>query len=184
MAEKTKDDLDGNSADTAAAKAALKKKLLLAGGFVLLIVISVIATVVLYRVMSDTPPPDGPVEAAAVLVEPGDDEDQAALRALVERQAEAIARLEEEMATLRLASTPSHLQDILVSQERSFQQFLTALKEGMNDMANMVRGSRTWLELYESRINEVIAESEGRIERLKQWGTGAPADQTTSPAPE
>lgn len=142
-----------------------KKLLLLGGGLILLIALSITLTTVIFSsVQPDSAASDQAAEPALAARE-------AALTALQEqvaRQAEAIARLESELKTLQHNSAARRLQEVLISQEESFQLFLVALKEGMGDIANMVRGSRTWLEHYEGRLDEVLGQSRQRAESLDQ----------------
>lgn len=56
----------------------------------------------------------------------------------------------------------------LIGQDQSFQQFIKAMQSGMHDLANMIPGSRTWLDVYEDALGKVAKESDARLKRLKQ----------------
>lgn len=57
---------------------------------------------------------------------------------------------------------------MFLEQEKSYQQHLTTLKQGMRDLARMIPGSRTWLEIYEEQMDSVIAQSAARMAKLAQ----------------
>ncbi len=63
----------------------------------------------------------------------------------------------------------------LQGQEQGYQQSLMALKAGMRELAGMVRGSRSWLDHYDEALNQPLAASRKRLERLQQWAPPAPA---------
>lgn len=98
-------------------------------------------------------------------------------------QSQKLAELHTRLESVEATSSIRLTQEMLIAQEQSFVAFLEALKEGMKDIAHMVRGSRDWLELYEARLNEVIEQSQGRIVKIQQWapqGTAAAGSQTTT----
>ena len=53
-----------------------------------------------------------------------------------------------------------------IEQERDYQEFLVNMKRGMTDMARMVRGSRTWLEIYGERMDSASKASRKRETEL------------------
>lgn len=59
------------------------------------------------------------------------------------------------------------IQAILIEQEQAKQEFMTVTKSAIYDLAHMVPGSRSWLELYTEQLNEAIGKSQARSERLK-----------------
>ena len=59
-------------------------------------------------------------------------------------------------------------QQNLIAQEQSYQEFLAALKLGMFDLAKMVQGSRTWLDVYNEKLNEAQSQSSQREKALKR----------------
>jgi len=58
------------------------------------------------------------------------------------------------------------IQSVLLDQEKNFQVFLASLHNATYDLAHMVPGSRAWLELYSAQIDESIALSQARAEKL------------------
>ena len=67
---------------------------------------------------------------------------------------------------------------LILNQEQSYQQHLTALKQGMRDLAKMLPGSRTWLEKYDEKMDLALAQSAARVQELAAIQTPEP------PAPE
>ena len=63
-------------------------------------------------------------------------------------------------------SSATDIKATMVKQEQSYRQFLYGMKVGMVDLAKMVTGSRTWLEVYSEKIDEVIEGSEEREAEL------------------
>lgn len=174
MAKKYKDATP--DAETPPKSGERKKLLMLGTGLLGLIILSVVLTTVIFSSMQpEAPEPTQAAEVASQTVDPAAAKAIAELKAQLERQAAAIAQLEGELAALRESSSLRQLHKILASQERSFQAFLVAMKEGMSDISNMVRGSRTWLEHYEGRLDEVIVQSQTRIDALTQGTEGAVA---------
>ncbi len=86
-----------------------------------------------------------------------------------------LAALTEEMPRLKTLVTNSSapaFQRILIAQEESNQEFLRGVKEGMYDLARMVPGSRTWLELYNERMDRALQFSQSRQRDLTRLKTG------------
>ena len=71
-------------------------------------------------------------------------------------------------------SSNTMLQNVLIEQEQSNQLFLAALRSGAYDLAHMVPGSRTWLEIYSEQIDNTIARSKAREESLKKLKASQP----------
>ena len=67
---------------------------------------------------------------------------------------------------------------LILNQEQSYQQHLTALKQGMRDLAKMLPGSRTWLEMYDEKMDLALAQSAARVQEL------AAIQMPEPPAPE
>jgi hypothetical protein len=80
-------------------------------------------------------------------------------------------RLEEKLKrttkTIQLNNF-SALRQLMIDQEQGNRQFLAALQQGMYDISRMVRGSRTWYEVYKEDIDLVIADSKLRTENLNR----------------
>lgn len=69
-------------------------------------------------------------------------------------------------------SSAGTFQRVMIQQEKGNQKFLKTLKSGMYDLAHMVPGSRTWLELYNEQMNEAMQLSLQRERELKRLQTG------------
>lgn len=74
-------------------------------------------------------------------------------------------------ATLKNSSAPA-FQRLMLDQEKSFQTFIKGVKEGMYDLARMVPGSRTWLELYSEKMDSATQQSIARQRNLQSFATG------------
>ncbi len=64
----------------------------------------------------------------------------------------------------------------LLGQEQSYQQSLAALKNGMRDLADMVPGSRSWLDDYNEEIDKAVNASMQRVKAIQQWGSKLPQE--------
>ena len=84
------------------------------------------------------------------------------MMANLEDMQERIALLEQNYQL----SSAADIKATMVKQEQSYRQFLYGMKVGMVDLAKMVTGSRTWLEVYSEKIDEVIEGSEEREAEL------------------
>jgi hypothetical protein len=58
------------------------------------------------------------------------------------------------------------LQQIILEQERANQTFLETLRSGMYDLAHMLPGSRTWLEVYGEKVDKAEMYSKDREKAL------------------
>lgn len=58
---------------------------------------------------------------------------------------------------------------ILLGQEADTQQMLVIQQNSLRDLANMVPGSRSWLEDYKESTNKLIASSKARSIELQRW---------------
>lgn len=103
--------------------------------------------------------------------------------ALIQKENEALrlqmAGLETSLVkyhTAMDASEASGFKAILLDQERSYQTHLSALKQGMRDLAKMIPGSRTWLEIYDEQMDLALKESRQRIQELTAIQTPEPRD--------
>ncbi len=72
-------------------------------------------------------------------------------------------------------ATVKQVASVLIGQEQNYQQSITALKNGMRDLAGMIAGSRSWLEDYEADLNKPLGESQARVKALQQWSSGKPS---------
>jgi len=96
-------------------------------------------------------------------------EEVASLKQLLEEQnsslkksASSLSLFEEQLAN----SSNKVIQDIILDQEKSHQVFLDTLRSGMYDLAHMVPGSRTWLDVYSDKIDKAAAHSKSREKDL------------------
>lgn len=64
------------------------------------------------------------------------------------------------------------MQKLMLDQEKSIQEFIKGLKSGMYDLANMIPGSRTWLEQYNDEMNKALQKSVDRTRELTRLDTG------------
>ncbi|MDX1452749.1 MAG: hypothetical protein R3183_09345 [Oleiphilaceae bacterium] len=74
-------------------------------------------------------------------------------------------------------SSNTVLQTMLIEQEQQNQQFLTTLRSATFDLAHMVPGSRAWLDLYSTEIDDAIAQSQARVQRLRSLKSSTPIDK-------
>lgn len=65
---------------------------------------------------------------------------------------------------------------IVREQEQAHQEFLDALRSGMYDLAHMLPGSRTWLEVYGEKVDLAEAHSKSREKELKKLSTTRGSD--------
>lgn len=72
---------------------------------------------------------------------------------------------------------------LFFEQEENYQLHLGALKQGMRDLAHMVPGSRTWLEIYNEKMDAALARSEARMKKLAQVKTSEQPSIEAVPLP-
>lgn len=82
------------------------------------------------------------------------------------------------------SSNATAFKALMLEQEKSYQLHLNALKQGMRDLARMVPGSRTWLDIYEEQMDEALAESRARMNRLSRLQTSALPNVEAIPLPD
>ncbi|OLU27400.1 hypothetical protein BVH03_14385 [Pseudomonas sp. PA15(2017)] len=166
----------------------LNRILIFALAMLLFIILSSLATSAVVKMFADEPPPFDP-EAFAAL-QHRTEQLETELNTLKEDQ-------KRQDALLKLAATPSPpapaaaapaappSQDIaalklmgrtLLGQEQSYQQSLAALKNGMRDLADMVPGSRSWLDDYNEEIDKAVNASMQRVKAIQQWGSKLPQE--------
>ena len=63
----------------------------------------------------------------------------------------------------------------LLGQEQDLQQTLLSQQTSMRDLANMVPGSRSWLQDYNEALNKLLAASKARVLELQRWAKSAGA---------
>ncbi len=59
------------------------------------------------------------------------------------------------------------LRTLLQSQEENYVQFTKALQLGMYELSRMVRGSRTWFEVYKEELDAILRDSSQRLRTLQ-----------------
>ncbi|MEH6823056.1 MAG: hypothetical protein V7629_03990 [Motiliproteus sp.] len=74
-------------------------------------------------------------------------------------------KLDRIITTIQLNNF-SALRQLMAEQEASYQQFMAALQQGMYDISRMVKGSRTWYEVYKEDLDLVIEDSKMRAKNL------------------
>lgn len=80
-------------------------------------------------------------------------------------------RLIEHLNFTYEKSQAATFQKVMIEQEQSYQQFLATLKVGMYDLAKMIQGSRTWLDIYSERIEAAQKMSSAREKELNKVDT-------------
>jgi hypothetical protein len=146
------------------------KVILLIVALILIITISVAITTGIVNMLSSNDQPQ--VKLADFQAS---QKEIAELKKVVAVQNEKITQLVKaypELKTLLANSSAPSFQKILLEQEKSYQDFLTSMKSGMYDLAHMVPGSRTWLEMYNEQMNKAITMSQKRSRELEKISTG------------
>lgn len=135
----------------------------------LIVAISVtITTLIMTGMEDDTPTVD--MESFNLL-----QAEVSSLKSKISEQEKYIIKIQKTLPTLQQQiknGSAATFQKLMLQQEKSNQKFLKALKSGMYDLAHMVPGSRTWLELYSEQLNEAVQQSQQRERELKRLDTG------------
>jgi len=94
---------------------------------------------------------------------------------------ERLELVEESMQDTRLgvadtkkildSSSATAFKEQMLAQEQGYQVHLTALKQGMKDLARMVPGSRTWLDIYNEKMDIALKQSRERQLELEKLQT-------------
>lgn len=87
----------------------------------------------------------------------------------------------ERMHVIEKTDQVTKLNEVLQQQERAYRDFLRNLKDGMFDLSRMVAGSRTWLDEYNQRLDQAIAEGKAREARLQELSRLELAPETAEP---
>ncbi|MCW8885482.1 MAG: hypothetical protein OQK12_09545 [Motiliproteus sp.] len=61
----------------------------------------------------------------------------------------------------------ANLRQILAEQEQNYSQFIRTLEQGMYELSRMVRGSRTWYDVYKEDLDKILKKSSDRTNRLE-----------------
>jgi predicted PurR-regulated permease PerM len=138
---------------------------LLVVALILVVVISVSITMMAVSAMSDDEEAVSP-EAITELQQQISD-----LSAQNEALTQQVKSLKKILPVIQdqLGNTSNiKLLTIVMEQEKANQTFLDALRTGMYDLAHMLPGSRTWLEVYGEKVDSAEAYSQKREKDLKR----------------
>lgn len=80
-------------------------------------------------------------------------------------------------------SSNQTLQQIILDQERGHQAFLETLRSGMYDIAHMLPGSRTWLEVYSEKVDKAVIYSKDREKALLNLQKGSASEKASEDDP-
>ncbi|MCH2042257.1 MAG: hypothetical protein MK185_16620 [Saccharospirillaceae bacterium] len=69
------------------------------------------------------------------------------------------------------SSSATAFKQQFLAQEKSYQLHLSALKQGMRDLARMNPGSRTWLDIYNEKMDLALIQSKERQQQLESLQT-------------
>ena len=88
------------------------------------------------------------------------------------KQQELVSKLNDQITSLQitvdqhekqlLLSSNDQLRLSLLKQEQENELFLVDLKDGFHDLAKMIHGSRTWLSIYNEKLQQAISRSQQR----------------------
>lgn len=140
------------------AKVGKNRTVILIVAITMIVILSVSFTVLILKLLH-VDEPYAPLSAF--------DEQKAAIQLLrteLEKQNGAIANLTLTYQHSQVAT----FQKTMIEQEQSYQEFLATLKLGMFDLAKMIPGSRTWLEVYNEKIDDGVKLSKQREKALKR----------------
>ena len=126
----------------------------------MVIILSVSLTVLMLKLLSV----DAPYVSAAAFEEQ---------KVMIQTLRTDLEKQKSKISALTLTyqqSEAATFQQTLIEQEQSYQEFLSTLKLGMYDLAKMIQGSRTWLDVYNEKIDEgkdLSKQREKNLRRLK-----------------
>lgn len=164
----------------------LNRLLIFGLALLLFIVLSSLATAAVVKMLADEPPPFDPEAFAAVQQRAETLEKELASLKEDQKRQDALLKLAATApppAPTAAAPAAPPSQDIaalklmgrtLLGQEQSFQQSLQALKNGMRDLADMIPGSRSWLDDYNEELDKSVNASVQRTKAIQQWGSKLP----------
>lgn len=102
----------------------------------------------------------------------------------LEAQAEILEQYDVHLANIRtevqnldnrINNTSNHtLQRVLIEQEQAKQRFMDTVRSAIYDLAHMVPGSRSWLELYTEQLDDATTKSQMREKQLRKLETSEP----------
>lgn len=97
---------------------------------------------------------------------------------LLEQYDIRLAELSSQLKTLDNKienSSNATIQRVLIEQEQAKQKFMDTVRSAIYDLAHMVPGSRSWLELYSEQLDDATVKSQQREQALKELQTSEPA---------
>ena len=135
-------------------------------GLTLLVILSVSITVLILRLMHVDEPyvPISTFEDQKLIIQE--------LKTDLKEQQKLIAALTLTYDKSQVAA----FQQNMIEQEQSYQEFLATLRVGMYDLAKMVQGSRTWLDVYNESLEDAQDLSKQREKNLKRINTKTAKD--------
>lgn len=141
------------------------KMVLLVVALLLIIVISVSITVLTLSIMDDDE--QEPVHASMITELESKITELQNINSKQEKQIQSL-RKSQLIFQEQLESTGNlKLMNIVIEQESAHQEFLDTLRTGMYDLAHMLPGSRTWLEVYGEKVDKAELHSKNRERELK-----------------
>lgn len=149
----------------------LNKIVLFVVGLIIIVALSVSVTITVVRGLSE--------DSHVMTAEHFRDMQQhlAKLETTVSQQNKELQQLQGQVQALNqspVGNGAELMRQTLIGQEKSFALFVRNVKNSMHDLANMVPGSRTWLDLYSEALDKVLAQGEKRIKTLQNWPNSAP----------
>jgi len=145
-------------------KVGTNKIVLISIALFLIIIVSVSSTVFIVSMFGE----DEDATASSEMV--------AALEAKIVEQEKVLENIKKltkenraELSALKdkvASSSNQKLQELMIEQERGHQMFLDTLRTGMYDLAHMIPGSRTWLEVYGEKVDSAERHSKEREKEL------------------
>lgn len=150
----------------------LNKIVLSVVGLIIIVALSVSVTITVVRGLSE--------DSHVMTAEHFRDMQQrvAKLESTVTQQRKELQQLQGQVQTLNqspVGNGAELMRQTLIGQEKSFALFVRSVKNSMHDLANMVPGSRTWLDLYSEALDKVLAQGEKRIKTLQNWPSKSPS---------
>ena len=162
-------------------KVGTNKIILISMALFLIITLSVAGTILIVSMVGGDD--DTAVESETVIAL---QERVTGLEKTIENMSKATKASRNELLVLKEKvdnSSNLKLQEIIIEQERGHQTFLDALRSGMYDLAHMLPGSRTWLEVYGEKVDKAELYSKGREKDLVKLQKGSEAEKLSSEDP-
>ena len=145
-------------------KVGTNKIVLISIALFLIIVVSVSSTVFVVSMLGNDPETGASSEMVTALEAKILEQEKVLenIRKLTKENRAELAALKDKVAS----SSNQKLQELMIEQERGQQLFLDTLRTGMYDLAHMIPGSRTWLEVYGDKVDSAERFSKEREKEL------------------